>query len=104
MLARHGLTSSPGRLLEIIGSGQHRQRRRALRHCGRSPPAATALRAAELSSAQITEHQETLTPAGLRSVREALPALERTVWLRIEMRSAFSGEPITVQRLEIPPW
>jgi hypothetical protein len=53
---------------------------------------------------QIPEHQESLTPAGLRSVREALLALERTVWLRIEMRSAFSGEPIMIERLEIPRW
>ena len=45
-----------------------------------------------------------LTPAGLRSVREALLALERTVWVRIEMQRAFTGEPIVMQRLEIPPW
>ena len=45
-----------------------------------------------------------LTPAGLRSVRAALLALERTVWLRIEMQHAFSNEPMMVQRLEIPPW
>jgi hypothetical protein len=45
-----------------------------------------------------------LTPACLRSVREALLALERTAWLRVEMRSTFSGEPIMVERLEIPPW
>jgi hypothetical protein len=37
-------------------------------------------------------------------VREALLALERTVWIRIEMQRAFTGEPIVVQRLEIPPW
>jgi hypothetical protein len=30
--------------------------------------------------------------------------LERTVWLRLEMRSAFTGEPIIVDRLEMPPW
>jgi hypothetical protein len=53
---------------------------------------------------QIVGRQELLTPAGVRSVREALLALERTVWLRIEMRSAFSGEPIMVERLEIPAW
>jgi hypothetical protein len=45
-----------------------------------------------------------LTPAALRSARAALLALERTVWLRIEMRSAFSGNPIMVQRAELPQW
>ena len=44
------------------------------------------------------------TPVGLRFVREALLALERTAWLRFEIRSAFTGEPIIVERLEIPPW
>jgi hypothetical protein len=53
---------------------------------------------------QIHAQELPLTPAGLRSVREALLALERTVWLRIEMQSAFSGEPIMVQRLEMSPW
>jgi hypothetical protein len=91
-------------VVEIIGSGQLRQRgaRYATAVGARLP-----LQHYELLSsavAQITEHQELLTPAGLRSVREALLALERTVWLRIEMHSAFSGEPITVQRLETPPW
>lgn len=45
-----------------------------------------------------------LTPAGVRSVREALLTLERTVWLRIEVHSAFSGDPIMVQRAELPQW
>jgi hypothetical protein len=45
-----------------------------------------------------------LTPAGLRSAREALLVLERTVWLRIEMHSAFSGDPIMLQRAELPQW
>jgi hypothetical protein len=40
----------------------------------------------------------------LRFVREALLALERTAWLRFEIRSAFTGEPICVERLEIPQW
>jgi hypothetical protein len=52
----------------------------------------------------IPVREQALTPAGLRSVRAALLALERTVWLRIEMQRAFSDEPIMVQRLEIPPW
>lgn len=53
---------------------------------------------------QIAAQNLLLTPARLRSVREALLALERTVWLRLEMRSAFGGEPIMVERLEIPQW
>jgi hypothetical protein len=52
---------------------------------------------------QAARRDQPLTPAGLRSVREALLALERTMWLRIEMRSAFSGESIMVKRLQIPP-
>jgi hypothetical protein len=91
-------------VVEIIGSGQLRQRgaRYATAVGVRLPLQHYEL----LRSAvpQIVEHQELLTPAGMRSVREALLALERTVWLRIEMRSAFSGEPIMVERLEIPPW
>lgn len=55
------------------------------------------------------EHYELLrsalsTPTGLRSVREALLSLERTVWVRMEMQSAFTGEPIRVDRLELPQW
>ena len=53
---------------------------------------------------QIPAQELPPTPAGLRSVREALLALERAVWLRIEMQSAFSDEPIMVQRLEMSPW
>jgi hypothetical protein len=53
---------------------------------------------------QITARDEPPFPAELRPVREALLSLERTVWLRIEMRSAFSGEPIMVERLEITRW
>ena len=56
------------------------------------------------TSGQIATRDQPLTPAGLRSVREAVLALERTVWLRLEMRSAFTGEPIIVERLEMPPW
>jgi hypothetical protein len=44
------------------------------------------------------------TPLALRSVREAFRALERVAWVRIEIQSAFAGEPIAVQRLEMPPW
>jgi hypothetical protein len=52
----------------------------------------------------IPAREQALAPAGLRAVREALLALERTVWLRIEMQRAFSDELIMVQRLEIPQW
>ncbi len=91
-------------VVQIIGSGQLRQRgaRYATGVGARLPLQHYEL----LRSAvpQILERQELLTPAGLRWVREALLALERTVWLRLEMRSAFSDEPIMVERLEIPPW
>jgi hypothetical protein len=91
-------------VVDIIGSGQLRQRgaRYATAVGTRVPLQHYEL----LRSAvpQIADRQELLTPAGLRLVREALLALERTVWLRIEMHSAFSGKPIVVQRLEIPPW
>jgi hypothetical protein len=91
-------------VIQIIGSGQFRQRgaRYASKVGARLPLQHYEL----LRSAvpQIIERQELLTPAGLRSVREALLALERTAWLRVEMRSTFSGEPIMVERLEIPPW
>jgi hypothetical protein len=53
---------------------------------------------------EIPARELPLNPAALRFVREALLALERTVWIRIEMHCAFAGEPIVVQRLEIPPW
>ena len=91
-------------VLEIIGSGQLQQRgvRYAARVGARLPlPHYDLLRPA---IQQITMGVESLTPARLRAAREALLTLERTVWFRIEMGSAFSGEPIMVQRLEIPPW
>jgi hypothetical protein len=44
------------------------------------------------------------TPLALRSVREAFRAMERVAWVRIEIQSAFAGEPVAVQRLEIQPW
>ena len=91
-------------VVQIIGSGQLQQRgaRYAAGVGARLPLQHYEL----LRSAvpQILARQELLTPAGLRWVREALLALERTVWLRLEMRSAFSDEPIMVERLEIPPW
>jgi hypothetical protein len=91
-------------VVQIIASGRLRQRgaRYATEVGVRLPLQHYDLLRSAMT--QIPEHQESLTPAGLRSVREALLALERTVWLRIEMRSAFSGEPIMIERLEIPRW
>jgi hypothetical protein len=96
-----GLTRA---ILAVILSGQLQQR--AARYAA-IVGARVPLQHYELlrSAAQeIPARELPLTPAALRSVREALLALERTVWIRIEMQSAFSGEPIMVQHLEIPPW
>ena len=91
-------------VLEIIGSGQLQQR--GARYAARVGARLPLLHYELLRSAmqQITVRVEPLTPARLRSVREALLTLERTVWFRIEMRSAFSGKPIMVERLEMPRW
>jgi hypothetical protein len=82
-------------VLEIICSGQLQQR--AVRY------------AAAVGVRLPLQHYELvrsalLTPIGLRYVREALLALERTAWLRFEIRSAFTGEPIMVDRLEMQRW
>jgi hypothetical protein len=82
-------------VLEIICSGQLQQR--AVRY------------AAAVGVRLPLQHYELvrsalLTPIGLRSVREALLALERAAWLRLEMHSAFTGEPIMVERPEMPQW
>jgi hypothetical protein len=87
--------------LAIISSGQLQQRgtryaaavgaRLPLQHC-------------ELVVQQIAAQNLPLTPAGMRYVGEALLALERTVWLRLEICSAFGGEPIMVERLQISQW
>ena len=92
-------------VLEIVGSGRAPEPRR-VRYAA-AVGARLPLEHYELvqsTSAQIKTRDEPLTPAGLRSVREAVLAFERTVWLRLEMRSAFTGEPIIVERLEMPPW
>ena len=91
-------------VLAIIASGQLQQR--AVRYAA-AVGARLPLHHYELLRSvvqHITVREQALTPAGLQSVRAALLALERTVWLRIEMQRAFSDEPIMVQRLEIPPW
>jgi hypothetical protein len=91
-------------VLEIIGSGrlQHRGARYAAAVGARMPLQHYELLRSVVQ--QITAQDGPPTPAWLRTVREALLSLERTVWLRIEMRSAFAGEPIMVERLEIPRW
>jgi hypothetical protein len=91
-------------VLAIIASGQLQQR--AVRFAA-AVGARLPLHHYELLRSvvqRIPVGEQPLTPAVLRSVRAALLALERTVWLRIEMQHAFSDEPIMVQRLEIPPW
>jgi hypothetical protein len=91
-------------VLEIIGSGRLQQH--GARYAA-SVGVRLPLEHYELLRSmvqQVAARDEPMTPAALRSVREALLALERTVWLRVEMRSAFSGESIMVERLEIPPW
>jgi hypothetical protein len=91
-------------VLDIIAGGQLQQRgvRYAAAVGARLPLGHYELLRSTIE--QIVRRGVALPPAGLRSVREGLLALERTVWLRIEMGSAFSGEPITVQRLELPQW
>jgi hypothetical protein len=91
-------------VLEIVGSGQlQNQGVRYAAALGAHLPL-EHYELVQSTVGEIATRGEPLTPAGLRSVREALLALERTVWLRLEMRSAFNGEPIMVERLEIPPW
>jgi hypothetical protein len=91
-------------VLNIIASGQLQQRgpRYAAAVGARLPPHHYAVLRSTVQ--QIARRELPLVPAGVRSVREAVLTLERTVWLRIEMQSAFSGEPIRIQRLEIPQW
>jgi hypothetical protein len=91
-------------VLKIIGSGRLREHRSRF-------AATVAVRLPlehyeHLRSAvqQRPAPDEALTPLALRSVREAYRTLERIVWVRIEIQSAFAGEPVAVQRLEIPPW
>jgi hypothetical protein len=91
-------------VLKIIGSGQLRER--GPRY-GASVGARLPLEHYELLRSAVerrTGSHEPLTALALRSVREAFRALERVTWVRVEIESAFAGEPITVQRLEIPPW
>jgi hypothetical protein len=89
-------------VLGIIGSDvlQHRGARYAVAVGARLPLQHYELMRSAIQ--QIARRDEPLAAAGLRSVREALLTVERTVWLRIEMHSAFSGEPIMVDRLAIP--
>jgi hypothetical protein len=91
-------------VLKIIGSGQLRETgpRYAATIGARLP-----LEHYELVRSAVQQDlgsDEPLAALTLRSVREAFRALERVAWFRIEIESAFAGKPITVQRLEIPPW
>jgi hypothetical protein len=91
-------------VLKIIGSGQLRERgpRYAATIGARLP-----LEHYELVRSAVQQDlasDEPLAALTLRSVTEAFRALERVAWFRIEIESAFAGKPITVQRLEIPPW
>ena len=90
--------------LKIIGSGRLREHRsRYAATVGLRLP----LEHYELLRSAVQQRpapEEALTPLALRSVREAYRTLERIVWVRIEIQSAFAGEPLAVQRLQIPPW
>jgi hypothetical protein len=91
-------------VLKIIGSGQLGER--GPRY-GASVGARLPLEHYELLRSALEQglgSDEPLTALTLRSVREAFRALERVIWVRLEIESAFAGEPITVQRLEMPPW
>jgi hypothetical protein len=91
-------------VLKIIGSGQLREGgpRYAATIGARLPLEHYEL--VRLAMQQDPGSNEPQTALALRSVREAFRALERVAWVRIEMESAFADKPITVQRLETPPW
>ena len=91
-------------VLNVIAAGQLQQRgvRYAVAAGARVPLEHYELLRSTVQ--QIGTREPVLPPAGLRHVREALHTLERTIWLRIDMHSAFSGEPIMVQRVELPQW
>ena len=90
--------------LKIIGSGRLREHRsRYAATVGLRLP----LEHYELLRSAVQQRpapEEALTPLALRSVRDAYRTLERIVWVRMEIQSAFAGEPLAVQRLQIPPW
>lgn len=91
-------------VLKLIGSGRLREHRsRYVATIGLRLPLEhyDLLR---LAVQQRPAPDEALTPLALRSVREAYRTLERIVWVRIEIQSAFAGEPVAVPRLEIPRW
>ncbi len=91
-------------VLKIIGSGRLREHgsRYAAAVGGRLPLEHYELLRSAVQPTQAPD--EPPPPLALRSVREAFRALERVVWVRIEIQGAFAGEPIAVQRLEMPPW
>jgi hypothetical protein len=91
-------------VLKIIGSGRLREHRsRYAATIGLHLP----VEHYELLRSAVQQRpvpDDALTPLALRSIREAYRILERTVWVRIEIQSAFAGVAVAVQRLEIPPW
>jgi hypothetical protein len=91
-------------VLKIIGSGRLREHRsRYAATIGLHLP----LEHYELLRSAVQQRpvpEDALTPLALRSIREAYRILERTVWVRIEIQSAFAGVAVAVHRLEIPPW
>jgi hypothetical protein len=91
-------------VLKIIGGGQLRER--GLRY-GATVGARLPLEHYEQLRSAVERglgSDGPLTPLALRSAREAFRALERVIWVRVEIEAAFAGRPIRVQRLEIPPW
>jgi hypothetical protein len=91
-------------VLRIIGNGRLRERSS---HYGAAVGARLPLEHYELLRPAVERglgSNEPLMAVTLRSIREAFRALERVTWARVEIESAFAGEPIAVQRLEIPPW
>jgi hypothetical protein len=91
-------------VLKIIGSGQLGE---SGPRYGASVGARLPLEHYELLRSALERglgSDEPLTALTLRSVRDAFRALERVIWVRLEIESAFAGEPVTVQRLEMPPW
>jgi hypothetical protein len=91
-------------VLQIIASGQLRERnaRYAAAVGARMPLEHYELLRSAV--AEITAQDQPPTPVGLRSVYQAFQALERVAWVRLEIDSAFTSQPIAVERLEIPPW
>ena len=91
-------------VLGIIGSGRLREHgsRYAAAIGARLPLEHYELLQSVVQPSPAPDEPQTLLAP--RSVHEAFMALERVAWVRIEIESAFGGEPIAVRRLEIPRW